>query len=653
VAIVAHVDHGKTTLVDALLWESGAFRENQVVAERVLDTMDLEREKGITILAKNTAVRYGGTKINIVDTPGHADFGGEVERGLTMVDGVLLLVDASEGPLPQTRFVLRKALDAHLPMILVVNKVDRPDARIDAVVNEVYELLLDLDADESQIEFPIVYCNAKAGRSSLEAALLKARQRFANLTMRSLDSNDPTLPGLLESARREKEDTERTLAEQAREGPTAEIPKDVGIRDVQLALPEKSAVVAFSRYEHTSNPALPSRPSYIAFVIGPDEASIRAVPIGPAKTLEDLVNAWGVQARGSHLTQASAAADQSYREVADRLRRRIWDPIAPALAGVSRVFIVPDGAINFVTFAALPASGGKYLLETGPVFHYLTAERDLVRPPQTTANKGLLAIGGAAFDDAPVARGSAAPLRSVCAPAGSLQFADLPGTRDEILDVARIWRGTGDMATLLSGKQATKRATIGALSKRRVVHLATHGFFLDANCRPTAPSAMLTRAVGGLVPASARARTTETSPLVLSGLALAGANNAAKRPAADDGILTAEEVASLDISGTEWVVLSACDTGLGEVAVGEGVVGLRRAFHIAGAHTVIMSLWSVEDQSARAWMRELYRARFSQHLTTSDAMRTAALRVLAARRASGESSHPFYWAGFVAVGDWR
>ncbi len=168
VAIVAHVDHGKTTLVDALLWESGAFRANQEVAERVLDTMDLEREKGITILAKNTAVRYGATKINIVDTPGHADFGGEVERGLTMVDGVLLLVDASEGPLPQTRFVLRKALEARLPVILVVNKVDRPDARIRAVVDEVYELFLDLDADESQIEFPIVYCNAKAGRASLD-----------------------------------------------------------------------------------------------------------------------------------------------------------------------------------------------------------------------------------------------------------------------------------------------------------------------------------------------------------------------------------------------------------------------------------------------------------------------------------------------------
>jgi GTP-binding protein len=151
-----------------MLWQSGAFRANQDVAERVMDTGDLEREKGITILAKNTAVRYRETKINIVDTPGHADFGGEVERGLTMVDGVLLLVDASEGPLPQTRFVLRKALEARLPVILVVNKVDRPDARIVEVVNEVYELFLDLDADESQIEFPIVYCNARAGLAGSE-----------------------------------------------------------------------------------------------------------------------------------------------------------------------------------------------------------------------------------------------------------------------------------------------------------------------------------------------------------------------------------------------------------------------------------------------------------------------------------------------------
>ena len=167
VAIVAHVDHGKTTLVDALLWQAGSFRENQDVAERVMDSLDLEREKGITILAKNTAVRVGDVKLNIVDTPGHADFGGEVERGLTMVDGVLLLVDASEGPLPQTRFVLHKALQAQLPVVLVVNKIDRDDARPEEVVNEVYELFLDLDADESQIEFPIVYANARAGRAGL------------------------------------------------------------------------------------------------------------------------------------------------------------------------------------------------------------------------------------------------------------------------------------------------------------------------------------------------------------------------------------------------------------------------------------------------------------------------------------------------------
>jgi GTP-binding protein len=169
VAIVAHVDHGKTTLVDALLWQSGAFRENQDVAERVMDSNDLEREKGITILAKNTAVRYGDVTLNIVDTPGHADFGGEVERALAMVDGVLLLVDASEGPLPQTRFVLRKTLEARLPVILVVNKVDRPDARISEVVDEVYDLFIDLGADEHQIEFPIVYANARAGWASLDA----------------------------------------------------------------------------------------------------------------------------------------------------------------------------------------------------------------------------------------------------------------------------------------------------------------------------------------------------------------------------------------------------------------------------------------------------------------------------------------------------
>ena len=195
VAIVAHVDHGKTTLVDAMLWQSGAFRANAHINERVMDSNDLEREKGITILAKNTAVRRhsadGDLIVNIVDTPGHADFGGEVERALMMVDGVVLLVDASEGPLPQTRFVLRKALQARLPVVLVINKTDRSDARIDEVVDETYDLFLDLDADDEQIEFPIVYCASRAGRASLT--------KPANGEMPDHENLDPLFDVLLQT----------------------------------------------------------------------------------------------------------------------------------------------------------------------------------------------------------------------------------------------------------------------------------------------------------------------------------------------------------------------------------------------------------------------------------------------------------------------
>src|ERR1700730_17760386 len=168
IAIIAHVDHGKTTLVDAMLRQSGIFRANEAVVERVMDSNDLERERGITILAKITAIHYHDVKINIVDTPGHSDFGGEVERALKIVDGVMLLVDASEGPLPQTRYVLMKALEAHLKPILIINKIDRPDARIQEVLNEVYDLFIDLDAVEDQLDFPVIYTNAKAGTASLD-----------------------------------------------------------------------------------------------------------------------------------------------------------------------------------------------------------------------------------------------------------------------------------------------------------------------------------------------------------------------------------------------------------------------------------------------------------------------------------------------------
>src|SRR5881396_4211236 len=190
IAIIAHVDHGKTTLVDAMLRQSGVFRSNEAHAERVMDSNDLERERGITILAKNTGIRYHGVKINIVDTPGHSDFGGEVERALKIVDGVLLLVDASEGPLPQTRYVLMKALEGKLPAVAVINKIDRPDARIQEVVNELYDLFIDLDATEDQLDFPILYTNARAGiaKATLEDESDDLRPLFDTILARIPDA---------------------------------------------------------------------------------------------------------------------------------------------------------------------------------------------------------------------------------------------------------------------------------------------------------------------------------------------------------------------------------------------------------------------------------------------------------------------------------
>jgi len=266
----------------------------------------------------------------------------------------------------------------------------------------------------------------------------------------------------------------------------------------------------------------------------------------------------------------------------------------------------------------------------------------------------LLAVGGPAFDaigTAP-ARTSAA-LRSGCAQLGRLRFEDLPGSLREVTEISKLWpAAAADAVTVLSGDAATETAVKQSLVGRRVVHLATHGFFLGSDC--TTPMAG-TRAVGGLVAASSKTVALPAeNPLLRAGLALAGANR--RGPAAldeDEGILTAEEIAGLNLQGTDWAVLSACDTGLGEIRAGEGVFGLRRAFQIAGARTVIMSLWSVEDRSTAVWMRQLYEGRLQKNLNTADAVHAANLAVLRERRANAESTHPFYWAGFVAAGAWH
>jgi CHAT domain-containing protein len=355
---------------------------------------------------------------------------------------------------------------------------------------------------------------------------------------------------------------------------------------------------------------------------------------------------------------------------------------------------VPDGLLNVVSLGALPAAGTTYLVDEGPVIHYVSSERDLAAGPATRpdAGRGLLAIGGPAYGDASTfsslgkrpqrpateaatnhagsGRISEATPSSYhrrdteCGSFESLRFAALPATLGEAEDVRQIWEqlgrpafGQDEEARSLTGGAATERAVKQLTPGIRILHLATHGFVLDGEC---SSGPVETRAVGGV--ASGPARTSRPrqgvdlpdNPLLLSGLAFAGANRrSAAGPDDEDGILTAEEVVALDLRGLEWAVLSACETGLGEIRSGEGVFGLRRAFQIAGARTVIMSLWSVDDRSTRDWMRGLYEARLGRRLNTADAVRSASLTVLRARRAKGQSTHPFYWAAFVAAGDWR
>ena len=349
-------------------------------------------------------------------------------------------------------------------------------------------------------------------------------------------------------------------------------------------------------------------------------------------------------------------SEAAYRRVAGALRRQIWDPLSTHLSPATRVFVVPDGALHLVSFAALPTAASQYLVETGPVIHYLSAERDLVRD-----GNGLAGGAGACSRWAvqPSTNSGRAPVaseasfrgtRSACRDFQSMQFDPLPASLREVDEVMTLWNqahGAGTEAARLTGTDASEAAFKAEAGGRRVLHLATHGFFLGGRC-----ASGLDRSEE--YPTGTSARIARENPLLLSGLILAGANHRnVARPDGEDGVLTAEEVAALNLNGVEWAVLSGCDTGVGEVRAGEGVFGLRRAFHVAGARTVIMSLWPVEDQATVRWMTALYEGRFMKKLSTVDAVREAGLAVLRERRATGLSAHPFYWAAFVGAGDWR
>jgi CHAT domain-containing protein len=330
------------------------------------------------------------------------------------------------------------------------------------------------------------------------------------------------------------------------------------------------------------------------------------------------------------------------------------------VGGAERLFIVPDGAIALISFTALPALRGGYLVEQSPIVHYLAAERDLVindGAPQT--GEGLLALGGPAFDLSSSNERHAETLSrgdTSCRSILAFQFTSLPGSLKEAAEIGQLWK-EAPIATesidLAVGADATERAFKERAAGRRVLHLATHGFFRGSACTQPGQN---TRAVGGLSSTLSAPLPSIAfeNPLLLSGLAFAGANRRAQLgDDEDDGILTAEEIAGMNLQGTEWAVLSACDTGLGTIRAGEGVFGLRRAFQIAGVRTVIMSLWSVEDEATRQWMRALYEARLIKKMDTAESVRHASLTVLNDRRARGLSTHPFYWAAFVASGDWR
>ena len=476
--------------------------------------------------------------------------------------------------------------------------------------------------------------------------LAGARDRLARLAVGGPASETPEqYRERLDQARREKEHAEEALAKQSAAFRDQQGLAAIGLPDVERAMPKKAALVAFVRYA-SGQQAIKAEmresgeAGYAAFVLRPGQVP-DLVPLGRATEVDAAIAAWR-QALEYEVSAPGVAPKRSlkrYVDAATTLRRRVWDPVAPLVAGSDTVFIVPDGPLHLVNFAALPTDVGRFLIETGPLLHVLSAERDLVGRPQDAVGKGLLLMGAPTFAGSP-ARAAAHAFRGAmanCASFRQLRFSPLPATKREVEAIEVLWRKhshTGADASpifLLEGPDADEAAFKDKAPGREILHLATHGFVLGSACAVPTGNALL-----------------------CSGLALAGANRRqAATPTMEDGILTAEEIAALDLSGVEWAVLSACETGLGEIATGEGVFGLRRAFQLAGTRSVIMSLWPVDDRATRLWMERLYRHRLQDGMGTAAAVRTASLDVLRQRRARGESPHPLYWAGFLAAGDWR
>ena len=482
----------------------------------------------------------------------------------------------------------------------------------------------------------------------LVSDLVSKREQLARLVVRGPEGSGEEYRKDLDRAREARDTAERALAERSAEFRREQNQRQAGLDDVRAALPSGSALIAFVKYVQqpfgvrttTGGAAPQSVASYLAFVMRKGDAGEPAVvALGSAARLEDAIAKWRRQMASAAIAgdTARARSEAAVREAGAVLRAKIWDPFAPLLTGATRIFIVPEGPLHLVNWDTLPIARARYLIEQAPLLHYVSAERDLVSAERPPRGDGLLIVDSPTFDDRPVlaARRTdpaavATSLRGArpdCDDLGWMRFDPLPATPIEADTIVKIWRGHQGEALRLSGRAATEAEFKRRAAGTRVLHLATHGFFLGGRC---------------------------ASPLLLAGFALAGANRRqAAGPDEEDGILTAEEVATLDLTGLEWAVLSACDTGVGEVRAGEGVFGLRRAFQVAGARTVIMSLWPVDDDDTRRWMTAVYDRRFARNADTMEAVREASLELLRRRRKAGLSTHPFYWGGFIAAGDWR
>ncbi len=525
----------------------------------------------------------------------------------------------------------------------------------------------------------------------LEAAadkLSAARSRLAYLVVRGPDpANVAGYTALLEEARAARERAEQELANRSRPLRRNRVRGQVGLDEVASAIPTGSRLVGFARFRllsltggiARSASSDAGRLSYLAFVLAPDGPP-ELVLLGDAAEIESLVERIREHLRreSEGLGLSEGWSEGVYRRDAELLRHRIWDPLTDKIGSAESVFVVPDGALHLVNLAALPVGEAGYLVEHGPRIHLLSAERDLAADEPAQTGKGLLAIGNPDFDQRGIVvattpdslssgdrdrdshtatRRGPSGRRSACASFGTLRFDRLMATEAEVVDVLRLWsqghehtsgRIDSSSVTDLRGVRATETALKTSAPGKQVLHLATHGFFFGGACPAHLLPAGGRHADGGEQPAI------HESPLLRSGLAMTGANlRRTAGPNQDDGILTAEEAAALDLGGVEWAVLSACDSGVGDVETSEGVLGLRRAFKVAGARTLIMSLWQVEDESTREWMKMLYEGHFVQGLDTDESVQRATLELLRNRRRSGLSTHPFYWAGFVAAGDWR